>query len=345
MKLGVLCPANIARRRFLPALAKIQELEFVGLAKYSKVERFGVQTDISKVEQEKKVEEETKKALDILDKFPGKLYESYMEMLLDESIEAIYIPLPPALHYEWGKLALENGKHVIMEKPLAINLLQTKELIELASKNGLTIHENYMFLFHKQLEEIRQIIESGKIGEIRLYRLDFGFPMREQGDFRYNKELGGGGLLDAGGYCLRYAAQLLGKNAKVISAVTNNLSDSEIDLYGAGMLVNSKHQVVQMAYGMDNNYSCSIEVWGSTGTLASRRIFTAPDDYKPTVEIEKNGERENIVLQEDNSFVNSIKYFVDCVHNEQLRNQNYKNILQQAMLIEEFFECARKYQS
>ena len=82
-----------------------------------------------------------------------------------------------------------------MEKPFTTSLQETERLLTLAAEKRLAVHENYMFLYHSQFAAIQKMIADGSLGEIRLYRMSFGFPMRGQGDFRYNKALGGGGTL------------------------------------------------------------------------------------------------------------------------------------------------------
>ena len=120
-----------------------------------------------------------------------------------------------------------------------------------------------MFAFHNQLKEIAQIIERGEIGDVRLYRISFGFPQRAVNDFRYNKELGGGALIDAGGYTIKYAAMLLGETAHITAAQMNYTDEFEVDIYGSATLVNQDGATAQIAFGMDNSYKCELEVWGS----------------------------------------------------------------------------------
>lgn len=223
-----------------------------------------------------------------------------------------------------------------MEKPFTINAASTAELIALAKSKGLAIHENYMFAYHAQLAAIQQLIESGAIGQIRLIRIDFGFPRRAQNDFRYNKALGGGALLDAGGYPLRYATMLLGTKAKLLAATANYLPDAEVDMYGTAMLANDTGTTVQIGFGMDNAYRCDLNVWGSTGTLQTGRILTAPAGFTPTVEVIIANGKEIIELPDDDAFRNSIEVFLHCIANPEIREQRYQEIQQQADLVSQF---------
>lgn len=337
--IGVLCPAEIAYRRFLPALKQIREVSFAGVGVNSYEERFGLKNRYSLSEMNV-INSGIEKAKKIQAEYGGIIYNSFLEMINEKGIDAIYIPLPPALHFYWAKKALEAGKHVLVEKPATTLLSNTDCLINMANERGLALHENYMFLFHNQIKEINTIISEGKIGEIRLYKISFGFPKRDTADFRYNKSLGGGALLDAGGYTLKYASYLLGSTTTVRYAQLNYLSDFEVDVYGSGALTNDRGVTAQISFGMDNNYRCQLEVWGSTGTFHSGRVFTSPPGYEPTYEIEKNGTVSTGLLESDDAFKKSIIYFLTCISDREQRKINYERIRFQAMLVDEYMKKA-----
>ena len=313
INLAVLCPAEIAKRRFMPALKECGEFSYTGVGMHRR-----------------------EKAEEFLSEYPGTLYESYDEVLAAEDVDAVYIPLPPGLHHEWAKKALEAGKHVLLEKPFAATLAEAEELLDLAKSKDLALHENYMFVFHRQVEELQKLIDKGEIGEVRLMRMSFGFPMRPAGDFRYDKFLGGGAFLDAGGYCLKAAGFFLGETASVTAATVNYTPEFEVDLYGSATVVNENGLTAQLSFGMDNNYKCSLEIWGSKGTLSTGRFFTAPAGFVPTAVLEKNGECRDIPLSADDTFRKSIEYFGRCIKEESTRKKSCHAILKQAGLMEEF---------
>lgn len=336
LKIGIICPSEIAFRRFLPALKKIEEIEFIGVGIPSVQERFGNGKPSTDVINEV-LNNEKAKAQEIVSQFGGEIFESYSEIANSPEIDALYIPLPPALHYKWAKFALENGKHVLLEKPSTVKSSDSIDLVEIAKQKGLALHENYMFQFHEQLDVIKETVAAGEIGDIRLYRLAFGFPKRATGDFRYVKELGGGALLDAGGYTIKYATMLLGETAQIACSQLNYTEDFDVDLFGSATMVNSDGVVVQLAFGMDNNYKNEIEVWGSKGTIYSGRVLTAPDGLTPNMIIRKGNDEEVRELPTDDTFKKSINYFLDCISNNNIRNESYKSIINQAKLIDCFF--------
>ena len=310
INIGILGTSDIAFRRFLPALKQCDEFEYVGIAS----------RNILKTEP-------------FIKEFGGEGFGSYDEMLDCEDINAVYIPLPPALHFEWAKKALIKNKHILLEKPFTTSLEDTTELISIAKEKNLALHENYMFQYHSQLKEIMGIIDNGVIGDIRMYRIAFGFPKRASNDFRYNKKLGGGALLDCGGYTIKLASILLGETAKITTSNLNYTSEFNVDLFGSATMENANGVVAQLSFGMDNSYKCDLEAWGSQGSLLANRIFTAPPGFEPEVLIDKENKKQLIKLKEDNQFFKSIQYFKGCINDDKYRKYNYDCILDQSILI------------
>lgn len=327
-RIGIICPSEIAFRRFLPALKEAGCFEYAGVAIANKEEFVGATDEI--------LAKERAKAQTFVDNYGGKIYEGYRILIESDDIDAVYLPLPPGLHYQWAKVALAAGKHILVEKPCTTALANTQDLLQEAESKDLAVHENYMFAFHDQLKAVNDIVDSSEIGDVRLYRISFGFPMRAQNDFRYNKALGGGALLDCGGYTFKYASMLLGPTAKIKYAQSNNIDGFNVDMYGSAALVNDKGVTAQVAFGMDHNYKCELEVWGSKGTIYTNRILTAPAGFTPEVVIRKGNEEEKKNLPADDAFKKSILHFSKCIEDAEVRKENYQTLLRQATLVEDF---------
>ena len=285
---------------------------------------------------------ERSKAEQMIAEYGGRLFDSYQSIIMSPDIEALYIPLPPALHFKWAREALLHGKHVLVEKPATTLYRDTKELVDLARKKHLALHENYMFVYHDQLKAIEDVIKSGEIGDVRLYRISFGFPRRAVNDFRYNKVLGGGALIDAGGYTIKYATRLLGETTEILCSKLNYIEEFNVDVFGSATLVNKEGVTAQVAFGMDNDYKCELEVWGSKGTLKTGRVLTAPAGFIPTLTIKKNTEFEDRLLPADDAFKKSIEHFLKCIADVEEREENYTKILKQAFLVDRFSEMAER---
>lgn len=337
IRIGIICPSEIAFRRFMPALKKVQgNIEFAGIGYASPEEWFVDPSQVSADAIKEQQEREYAKAQAFINAFGGKIFTGYQSLIKSNDVDAIYLPLPPALHYQWAKMGLENGKHVFVEKPSTTSLEDTDSLISIASQKGLALHENYMFVFHDQIKALDDVVKSGEIGEVRLFRISFGFPLRAKTDFRYKKALGGGALLDAGGYTMKYANHLLGDTAKVVTAQVNSIEGFEVEMFGSCTMVNDEGLTAQLAFGMDNDYKCEVEIWGSNGTILSNRVLTAPDGFVPTYTIKKNQDIETRQLPADDAFLKSIMRFVTCVNDEYARKENYGILHRQESLVEQF---------
>lgn len=341
IRIGIICPSEIAFRRFLPALEQSSDYEYMGVAVADAKEWFG--DDFQNVDASRRDavrNGEMEKAENFRKNFGGKIFSSYMDLISSDEIDAVYLPLPPALHFRWAKKALEYGKHIFVEKPSTIDRSNTEELLACAKEKELAVHENYMFVFHEQLSEIKKVVESGVLGDVRMYRLDFGFPRRAQGDFRYMKALGGGALLDCGGYTLKYASILLGEGATLDCAKANYTDEFDVDLYGSATMSNPKGETVQIAFGMDNAYKCDLEIWGSKGRLVTGRILTAPAGFEPSYKLITGMEQKECALPADDTFLKSLQYFAKCVESEEVRKEAYGNIQKQADLVDSFMDKA-----
>lgn len=267
-----------------------------------------------------------------MERYGGALYPSYEALLADQSIDVVYVPLPPALHYEWGKRVLEAGKHLFLEKPFTTDVEQTKSLIHIARERGLMVYENYAFIHHAQLAKIKETMSDGTLGELRLLRTSFGFPKRDEGDFRYCKTLGGGALLDCGGYPLRLAMELLGDTVQVVNSRLDQPEPYEVDLYGSATLSNKDGLCLQAAFGMDNAYQCQLELWGSKMLLTAPRIFTAGAEFSPSLILRSSTGERRIELPADDQFLHAIEFFVSGVRNKDIREQTMHTIVCQAEL-------------
>lgn len=343
IRIGILCPSDIAFRRFLPSINNAADFQYIGVAVASPEEWFGHDLNVvdkQTIDDVQKIEKE--KASKFVNSFSGKIFDGYETLICSDEIDAVYIPLPPALHFKWARIALLNGKHVLLEKPFTTNLSDTKELVTIAKEKGLALHENYMFVFHDQLKAIKEIISSGEIGDVRMYRVSFGFPRRDKGDFRYNKSMGGGALFDAGGYTIRCASTLLGKKVRIVAATSNYIQDFDVDMYGSATMVNENGVVAQLAFGMDNDYKCDVEAWCSKGTLTATRFLTAPADFTPSCIIKKNQVFETRELPVDDAFLKSILWFGKCVTDKDTRDENYQLIEHQASLVQDFIDRVNK---
>jgi dTDP-3,4-didehydro-2,6-dideoxy-alpha-D-glucose 3-reductase len=306
-KIGILGCANIALRSIIPSIKSFDRFILLGIASRDVVKAQSVAKEVGCC-----------------------IYRDYDELLNDESIEIVYIPLPTGLHYQWIYKALNKGKHVLCEKSLACTYEEVINLTNIAREKQLLLFENFQFRFHSQQVWVKQLLERKELGEIRCFRSSFGFPpFADKGNFRYSKSLGGGSLLDAGAYTLKAMQFILPNcNFTLGSASLYMPSNMEVDLYGGAYFDSAEGVIAELSFGFDNYYQCGYELWGSLGKVTTTRAFTAPANLRPKVIIEKQGYLEEISLQEDDHFANMLAHVADCLDNEDFSNEYVQNLIQ-----------------
>jgi predicted dehydrogenase len=131
-----------------------------------------------------------------------KAYGSYQELIDDPEINGVYIPLPNNLHYPWTLRALEGGKHVLCEKPLSLNAMEARGMMDKAEDCNLLLMEALMYRFQPRIRHIQELVGTGVLGVPKIVKAAFTFHALDKKSFRFIPEMGGGALLDVGGYCV-----------------------------------------------------------------------------------------------------------------------------------------------
>ena len=305
IKIGILGCAKIAKNQFIPALLELNNLfEIVGIA--------------SRTEE---------KAKEYASTFNIKAYIGY-ENLLNENIDAIYIPLPSGLHEKWVNEALMKGIHVYAEKSLSFSIVETEEMIKNAKTYNVALMEGYTFLFHPQHKIVQNLLLENEIGEIRSFSSKFGFPPLPSNDFRYNKNIGGGVLFDAAGYPIKASTLILGNQLSLKSA-TLNLSKQ----FGSTFLTNNGIGVT-LSYGFDNYYQCNYEIWGSKGKITVQKAFTPRSNDEPCILLEQNNKIKEIIAPKCNQFIEAIKKFHSLITNPSMRDEVYRDMIDQSEILD-----------
>ena len=215
---------------------------------------------------------------------------TYDELVDAKDIDLVYCPLPTGLHCEWVGKCLSNGKHVLCEKSLGVDLAQVDRLVGVARANKRFLMESFQFRFHAQNLYVKKLLADETIGKIRNMAVKFGIPPFPEGavNIRYSKDLGGGALLDNGAYTIKAATYFFGSGIEVLAAVhgdeTENLGN--VDLTGSIMMRSRDGVPIQAAYGFDHFYQNGYDIWGSKGRICTSRAFTARDDFAAPVILE-----------------------------------------------------------
>jgi NDP-hexose-3-ketoreductase len=319
IRIAILGASEIAFRRFLPAIKKDNRFEYVGVAYYR--------------------DQDIEKAKSFQNLYGGEVFVGFDKVINNSGIDAIYVPQPPALHYQYGKNVLDSGKCLFMEKPFTNSLSKTRELIKEAKEKNVASIENYMFRFHKQIPAFIRIANSGRIGTIDHYEVRFAFPLRQQNDFRYIKVLGGGALLDCGGYTIMLSNILVGGDGLLVPDKAIFKKGYEVDMGGSGSIISlSSGLRCLFSFGMDDEYACYAKAFGSKGVLVAPRVLTAPCDFDVKFQLFDQNElalQEEMEIGSDDSFLKSINNFYEAFTLDDKRDENYCKILKQAEFIEQ----------
>ncbi|MGW3960882.1 Gfo/Idh/MocA family protein [Amycolatopsis sp. NPDC005003] len=283
---GVLGCGDVARRRMLPALAVTPEATVAAVASRSAA-----------------------KAAAVAARFATAAVCGYQPLLERGDVEAVYIAVPAALHAEWIRRALLAGKHVLAEKPLTTSCPVTAELVALARSLGLVLRENFTFVHHSRHEYVRALVADGGIGELRTFQATFAVPARPPGDIRLSAELGGGALLDIGGYPLRAAGFFLGTELEVVGAVLRPDVRHGVDAGGAVLARAPGGVTAQLTFGIDDQYLSEYRLTGSTGRISVEHAFTTPATLAPVVVLDRAGRSERRVRPAEDQWRAAIRAF------------------------------------
>ena len=300
VKWGILGTANIARWGMIPGMKKADNCELYAIAGRS-------------LEKANKYKE---------DYGFEKAYGSYDELLDDPEVQAVYIPLPNDIHIKWVKEALKKKKHVLCEKPLALNANEAKEMFDTARENGVYLTEAYAYLHSPYIASLKEDVKSGIIGEVDYMESAF-ITQGYKEDFRLHKELGGGAMYDLGCYCTTMFLSLTDSDPVFVKADAE-FSDLGVDLNTAAILkfengIRASFNVGMILGENTNSRFDRLFIHGSKGSIRSEveynqegevsykiytndglieRKVTNPQNY--SLEIEQMG---RCILNEEKPFI------------------------------------------
>jgi len=197
-----------------------------------------------------------------------RVHGSYEALLADADVDAVYVPLPNALHLPWALRALEAGKHVLCEKPLSARAADVEAAFDVAERCGRLLMEAFMWRYHPATEALARLVADGTVGRLRVARAAFAFALpADAEDVRWSAELEGGALMDVGCYCLS-ALRLLAGEPERVSAERVDGGDG-VDARLAGLLRFPGDVLGTFDCGFDVPPRAAIEVVGEAGTIVS----------------------------------------------------------------------------
>lgn len=234
-------------------------------------------------------------------------YQSYEAMLDSDQIDIVYISLPNHLHSEWSIRALESGKHVLCEKPLALSLEQVDRMTHASRTANRVLAEAFMYRHHPQIKIIRDWVEQGALGKVFLIQGVFTFQIRNRNDIRLMPEYGGGSLWDVGVYPLSLAQHIFGGPPESVSA-QQWIGASGVDETFSGLLNYSAGRAAQIASSFNSPRYTRVEIIGTSGRLVLTSPFNPADIPDPRVfHYSENGTESELIIPDFNLYLGEVE--------------------------------------
>ncbi len=207
-----------------------------------------------------------------------KVYSEYEELLKDPDIQIIYICLPTGLHYEWALRALHEKKHVVVEKPAVMNVIEAQDLLNYANLNRLQVIEAWWYRFHPLVQELKVMLTKNSLGEIHFISSNFSYVNANANDWRWNKALGGGALFDMFSYhvdLLGYLMCIQNHDIEFIQAFASLKQQVDANLYAE--LKTFSGLTGHFMAGIDRVSSCQTVILGELGSFVIPQLQILPE--------------------------------------------------------------------
>jgi len=294
VKWGILGCANIARKAVIPGILAADNSELTAVASRNQ-------------EKAKKFAEEFG---------AKKYYNGYDQLLADQEVEVVYIPLPNSLHKEWVIKAAEAGKHILCEKPLSGKNKKEAELMnQAAENNNVKLMEAFMYRFQPFVVKLKEIIDDGIIGEIKEIKASFAFDISGRGnDIRANAELDGGALNDIGCYTVNISRYLMGAKPKKAANFFQKENEAGVDLSGSGTLYFEGGRFASVYYSINSHDEKDLEIIGSKGVIRIPEFFAWKEENYFL--IEKEGEIEKLDVKTGPQYQLEVTAFAETIIND-----------------------------
>ncbi|HEY0945997.1 MAG TPA: Gfo/Idh/MocA family oxidoreductase [Opitutaceae bacterium] len=239
----------------------------------------------------------------------GRAYGSYESLLADPEVQAVYVATPHPQHLQWALAAAAAGKHILCEKPIAMNLAQTTRMVAAARQHDVLLMEAFMYRCHPQTARVVELIRDGALGRVGLVQATFSFNAAFNPASRlWNNALGGGGILDVGGYTVSWARLVAGAaagksflNPVRVTGAAELHPETQVDAYAAATLSFPNGVLGQVACGVGLRQESVVRIYGTEGEL----LLTTPyvpgyESERPQVLLRREGRApETIVVAAD----------------------------------------------
>lgn len=287
LRWGVLGTARIAKNWVIPAINNTKHNKVIAVASrdLSRAVEFATPLQIAKA------------------------FGDYDDMLADPEIDAVYIPLPNSDHAPWAIKAMEAGKHVLVEKPFALNADEAQQMISVSLDKSVTLMEAFMYRFSSRFDKLIQIVRFGDIGKIRFIESSFSFNLTNPDDFRLHAEQGGGALYDLGCYCVNLHRQLANREPLSVQA-TQYKGNTSVDLQMSAMMEFDEAIFSHFSVGLNGYSQQATRVVGSEAVLEIEFPFN-PSGAVTSAKLIKAGQAKTLTFKAENDYEKMIAHFYE----------------------------------
>jgi predicted dehydrogenase len=243
-------------------------------------------------------------------------YDNLEALLNDPDVEAVYLPLANREHAEWALRAIECGKHVLCEKPMALTVADIEAIKTAASKQKVTAMEGFMYRFHPQHARVLELIRLGTIGEVRSVRASYSFMMKPARLYRLieSVENGGGAMWDIGCYAIHSARMFFDENPVAVTAMAKYV-ESGADITTSGIIDFGAGKYAHFDFSFERARRCEYEIIGTKGGIKCHTVWQLPGDVPVISWWTEDGRQCEERLPADNHFRLEIEHFSSCVLN------------------------------
>jgi len=243
-------------------------------------------------------------------------YDSYEKILANPSINIVYIPLPNHLHAEWIKKAADAGKHILIEKPIALNANEAKEAASHAQSKGVKIMETLMYRFHPQWKHVKNIIQTNEIGPVQYIHTSFSYHNKDLQNIRNILKMGGGALYDTGCYAISVPRFLLDEEPTRVIALIDRDSASGIDRHSSAILDFDKARATFTVSTQSASFQ-KVEIVCASGRITVELPFNAYPDVSMKLKVTMNIGTREIEFPPANQYGLMFDAFADAILNNQ----------------------------
>jgi len=317
---GILSTAKIGREKVIPAM---------------QAGKYCVVTAIASRNKEDAVR--TAKQLGI-----ANAHGSYEELLNNDSIDAVYIPLPNQLHVPWAIKALQAGKHVLCEKPIGLSSTEAAQLLKVSLQYPhLKIMEAFMYRFHPQWQAAKKMVNDGGIGELKTIQSFFSYYNVDPNNIRNKKEAGGGGMMDIGCYCISLSRFIFDKEPEKVLGQVEYDPILQTDRVASGILQFSKGT---------STFTCStqlspyqrVNIIGTEARIEIEMPFNPPPDNPSRIWLHSKNSSREIVFKPADQYTIQCDLFSQSILNNEPVPTSLTDALNNMKVIEAVFKSSKE---